>query len=206
MDTPDKTCLELQSLIDRMMAGDSLARKQLLDRAYWRLERIVRKTFRKSYADLGGQHDTASIVSETYLRLMAALESVQAKAEEREAAMNVTDFFRFVASKTHQVCIDLVRKHRVRRSPESAEGGPGEPEHLAGPEGADPGELAQWTEFHRRVEALPAEEREVFQMCFYLDMKRAEAATVLGIHPKEASRRWVAATEKLRDVLVSLEE
>jgi DNA-directed RNA polymerase specialized sigma24 family protein len=107
------------------------------------------------------------------------------------------------------VCIDLIRKGRVR---ESAAGGPqGEgdapgPEQLAAPEGGDPELLAQWSEFHKRVEGLPAEEREVFQMCYYLDMKRAEAAQVLGIHPKEASRRWIAATEKLKDVLIPLEE
>jgi RNA polymerase sigma factor (sigma-70 family) len=209
MNNPDTT-VELQSLIDRMMAGDATARPRLLERAYWRLERIVAKTLHRSYSNLANRHDTASIISETYLRLSSALESVQAKADQREAPMNVTDFFRLVASKAHQVCIDLIRKGRVRESaaggPQGAENDSPGPEQLAGPAGGDPELLAQWSEFHARVERLPAEEREVFQMCYYLDMKRAEAAQVLGIHPKEASRRWIAATEKLKDVLIPLEE
>lgn len=207
MTDPANTSAELQSLIDRLMAGDPEAPKLLLDRAYGRLERIVRKTFHQRYAGLENQHDTASIVSETYLRLHAALGSIQAKAAPRASPMDLGDFFRFVASKTHQVCIDLIRKGRVRR-PTAGAGGADEAsgaEQIAAPEGADPGLLAQWTEFHDRVERLPDEEREVFQMCFYLDLKRAEAAQVLGIHPKEASRRWVGATEKLKDLLVPLE-
>jgi RNA polymerase sigma factor (sigma-70 family) len=208
MNNPDTT-VELQSLIDRMMAGDATARPRLLERAYWRLERIVAKTLHRSYSTLAGRHDTASIISETYLRLSSALESVQARADQREAPMSVTDFFRLVASKAHQVCIDLIRKGRVRESAAGGAQGEGEtpgPEQLAAPAGSDPELLEQWSEFHRRVEGLPAEEREVFQMCYYLDMKRAEAAQVLGIHPKEASRRWIAATEKLKDVLIPLEE
>jgi RNA polymerase sigma factor (sigma-70 family) len=207
MNNPDSSLVEIQSLIDRMMAGDDAARPRLLERAYWRLERIVARTLHRSYSGLANRHDTASIINETYLRLTSALESVQARANQREAPMNVTDFFRLVASKAHQVCIDLIRKGRVR---ESAAGGPGDQagdaasEQLAAPE-ESPGLLAQWTEFHARVERLSAEERDVFQMCYYLDMKRAEAAQVLGIHPKEASRRWIAATEKLKDVLISLE-
>ena len=40
----------------------------------------------------------------------------------------------------------------------------------------DPDRLAAWTDFHREVEALPAEEREVFDLLFYQGLSQAEAA------------------------------
>lgn len=209
----DRSSAELQSLIDRMMAGDPAGPGLLLDRAYVRLERVVAGTFRKAYSRLKNHHDTGSIVSETYLRLRAALQGVQASADERQGPMSVGDFFRLAASKTHQVCIDLVRKVQVRQAAVAPTGSAGDdaslaaaplPEQVADGEPTDPAVLELWTELHRRVEALPSEEREVFQMSFYLDMKRVEVARVLGLHPKEASRRWVAATEKLKGVLNEL--
>jgi RNA polymerase sigma-70 factor (ECF subfamily) len=194
-----------------MMSGDAAAPNQILARAHQRVEKIVAKTFHKSYHRLRSHYDTASIVSETYMRLRSALESVQASAASRDAPMNVADFFRLVASKTHQVCIDLVRKAQVRMKAVVVPAAkPGEEsmvgvEQMAVSDETDTSLLALWGEFHESVNKLPDEQKEVFQMCFYLDMKRAEVAQVLGLHPKEASRRWLAATEALKDTLASLQ-
>src|SRR5262249_36984925 len=190
---------------------DAAAPNQILARAHQRVEKIVAKTFHKSYHRLRSQHDTASIVSETYMRLRSALESVQASAASRDAPMNVGDFFRLVASKTHQVFIDLVRRAQVRMKAVGVPATkPGEEsmvgvEQMAVSDETDTSLLALWGEFHESVNKLPDEQKEVFQMCFYLDMKRAEVAQVLGLHPKEASRRWLAATEALKDTLASLQ-
>ena len=45
----------------------------------------------------------------------------------------------------------------------------------------EPGRLAEWTGFHAQVEALPEEEREVFDLLFYQGLPQAEAAAVLGV-------------------------
>ncbi len=55
-----------------------------------------------------------------------------------------------------------------------------------------------WEKFHRKVEDLPADEREVFEWVWYHGRSQAELAQILGIHPKEVSNRWLRARVKLK--------
>ena len=52
------------------------------------------------------------LASEGFFRVVPQVGCWVATVDEREVA----DFFRLVASKAHQVCIDLIRKGRVRES------------------------------------------------------------------------------------------
>ena len=58
-----------------------------------------------------------------------------------------------------------------------------------------------WTDFHRGVEQLGDDERAVFEMHYYLEVPQAEIAKVLKLHPRKVSYLWVAATEKLAEIL-----
>jgi DNA-directed RNA polymerase specialized sigma24 family protein len=72
-------------------------------------------------------------------------------------------------------------------------GGPAEPAEADD----DPAELVVWTEFHSRVEQLPAAEREVVDLHWYHGLTQAEVAEVLGISPRMVSHHWVSARLKL---------
>jgi RNA polymerase sigma-70 factor (ECF subfamily) len=65
----------------------------------------------------------------------------------------------------------------------------------------DPERLAAWTEFHRQVEALDDEDREVFDLLWYQGLTQAEAATLLGVSERTISRRWLAARLSLHRAL-----
>jgi RNA polymerase sigma factor (sigma-70 family) len=65
----------------------------------------------------------------------------------------------------------------------------------------DPVTLAKWGEFHEAVAALPVEERRVVECLWYLDMTQAEAAEVLGVHPRQVCRLWAKARDKFRQVI-----
>jgi RNA polymerase sigma-70 factor (ECF subfamily) len=65
----------------------------------------------------------------------------------------------------------------------------------------DQDRLAFWTEFHSRVEGLPEEEREVFDLLWYQELSQAEAAGLLDVSERTIKRRWAAARLKLHDVL-----
>jgi DNA-directed RNA polymerase specialized sigma24 family protein len=56
-----------------------------------------------------------------------------------------------------------------------------------------PASLLEWLEFHQRVEALPEQEREVFDLLWYEDMKQKEASEVLGVKLRTLKRRWQSA-------------
>ena len=61
----------------------------------------------------------------------------------------------------------------------------------------DPGQLAQLTEFHEQIEKLPEDQRRVFELHYYGDFSQAEIAQMLGVHRKQVSRLWLAATGRL---------
>ena len=70
---------------------------------------------------------------------------------------------------------------------------------------ADPGPgprtSAELKEFHTQVGKLPDEEREVFDLIFYLGLEQAEVAKRLGVSVPTVRRRWRAAKERLHDLL-----
>jgi RNA polymerase sigma factor (sigma-70 family) len=189
----EDTTVQLQGLIDRMRRGDPSARRALLERAHGRLRKLVGRILSGSFPALRGGHDLDSVVDETWLRLVQALEKCEPPT--------VADFFRLAAHKIRQVLLDLAERERRRRGRE--------PVHIDGPRTADdlpaepsdqtydPARLALWTELHRQVAALPEQERAVFEMHFYLGLPQAEVARVLDLHPRKVSYLWVAATDQL---------
>jgi RNA polymerase sigma-70 factor (ECF subfamily) len=57
----------------------------------------------------------------------------------------------------------------------------------------EPSKLAQWREFHQQVDALPTEEREVFNLLWYHGVSQGEAAALLKQSERTLQRRWQAA-------------
>ena len=185
--------LELQALIDRLRQGDRQACRDLLERSHGRLRQLAGWILSGSFPALRGRHDVDSIVDETWLRLLQAVEKTEPPT--------VADFFRLAAHKIRQVLLDLAARERRRLGREVALGGqasstdnvPAEPSDRS----HDPARLALWTEMHGMVATLPEQERAVFEMHYYRGLPQAEVARLLGLHPRKVSYLWVAATEKL---------
>jgi RNA polymerase sigma factor (sigma-70 family) len=191
----------LQGLLDRMKAGDVAARRELLDRACTRLRRLANTMFAGSFPALRGQHELDSVVHETWLRLLQALDRVEPPT--------VADFFRLAAHKMRQVLLDMADRER-RRATREVTGTGDDSGHgglaAAGGQTLDPARLALWSEFHTRVAHLPDDERKVFELHYYLELPQAEIARMLDLHPRKVSYLWVAATERLADNLEGVED
>jgi RNA polymerase sigma factor (sigma-70 family) len=185
--------IELQSLIDRMLRGDDAARTELIGRSYERLRRLASKILHADFARLENTHETGTVLHEAVLRLLQALRTVETPT--------VRDFFRFSATQIRRVLLDLTRRQALRGSAAGSDH-PGDssssPPTYDRPDSTnDPAKLALWTEFHQKVEDLPPEEREVVDLHWYQGLSQAEAARILGLHPREVSRRWVRAIRQL---------
>jgi RNA polymerase sigma factor (sigma-70 family) len=192
----EASSVELQGLLDRLRQGDHEARQRLLERACERLRRLAGRMLHGSFPELARRHEVDSVVHETWVRLLQALDKTEPPT--------VADFFRLAAHKFRQVLLDMAQNERRRAQREvlglSGVNGEGPAPSAAGTT-YDPARLALWTEFHEKVATLNEQERAVFEMHYYLGLPQAEIARVLELHPRKVSYLWIAATERLGEGL-----
>jgi RNA polymerase sigma-70 factor (ECF subfamily) len=182
----------LQCLLDRLRQGDDTAHNELVGRAYERLRRLARKILRQDFPRLDRLHGTTTVLHETALRLLKALQEVK--------PATVREFFALAARHIRWALLDLARRANpevaLPERPADGSSQGGQPDER--PDSSnDPAKLALWTEFHRAVEALPAAEREVVDLHWYQGLTQAEIARLLGVPPKQVSLRWISARLKL---------
>src|SRR5437868_1970693 len=97
----DDTRTDLQHLLDRLRQGDPQARRLVLERACERLRRLAGRMLHGSFPELARRHEVDSVVHETWVRLLQALDSAEPGS--------VADFFRLAAHKIRQVLLDMVQ-------------------------------------------------------------------------------------------------
>ena len=113
-------------------------------------------------------------------------------------------FYNLAATQIRRVLIDLSRRYygaeglgshhdTAARNPD----GDTPPKYEQADASGEPCDLAEWTEFHEQVEALPEEEREVFNLVWYEQMTHEQAAEVLGVTARTVRRRWQDARYRL---------
>jgi RNA polymerase sigma factor (sigma-70 family) len=195
----DAPTVQLQQLLDRLRAGEAAAKREFLDQVCQRLRRLAGKILSGSFPALQRRHDVDSVVHETWLRLVQALEKVEPPT--------VDDFFRLAAHKIRQVLLDMTSQQRridqretLLGQSSSLNSSRGEP----GNQTYDGERLALWTEFHNKVASLKDDERTVFELHYYLGLPQAEIARTLNVHPRKISYLWIAATESLADQMAGL--
>jgi RNA polymerase sigma-70 factor (ECF subfamily) len=192
---------DLQRCLDQLRAGDELARRELLDRACGRLDRLVRKMLRAD-PRVRRWEDTDDVRQNALVRLYRALEASRPGT--------VRDFFRLAAVQIRRELIDLARhyygpegagRHHATDKPPGGDAAP-----PAAREPADithePARLAAWTELQERVARLDAAEREVFDLLWYHGLPQAEAAALLNVSERTLQRRWRAVRLKLHELLL----
>jgi RNA polymerase sigma-70 factor (ECF subfamily) len=191
----------MQRCLERLRAGDATARGELLRHANEQLTRLARRLLRDS-PHVRRWEETGDVLQNSSLRLLKALAEVTPRS--------LAEFFGLAALQVRRELIDLARKlygpeglgahHASVRGDPDASGGQA-PALDPGQSTCDPARLADWTEFHRLVDALPAEEREVFDLVYYQDLTQEEAAAVLGVTDRTVRKRWRAARLRVHDAL-----
>ena len=191
---------EIQLRLERLRAGDEAAKGELVEIAYERLSRLARKMLRR-YPGVRRWEQTDDVVQNAVLRLWQCLDAVK--------PASVRSFINLAAVQIRRELIDLARHYDGPHGPGRHHAGQGGPYGSGGPPGPpdtaidtdDPARLADWTEFHHQVEALPGEEREIFDLLWYQGLPQAEAAALLGITERVVRYRWRAARLKLHERL-----
>jgi RNA polymerase sigma-70 factor (ECF subfamily) len=180
--------LQLVGLLDLMRAGDTTAREKLVEHSCERLRGLARKMLCR-YPKVHRWEETDDVFVEAVTRLHRALETVQPESPRH--------FYNLAATQIRRVLIDLSRRYcgpeglgsrhdTAVRSPDDD----APPRYEQADVSGEPSSLAEWTEFHEQVEALPEEEREVFNLVWYEQMTHEQAAEVLGVTARTVRRRW----------------
>lgn len=182
-----ETSPSLRNLLDRHQAGDDSAREGLIQHA---LERCRFHAHRMLQQDntLRKIDNTDDVVQKSLIRLHKAL----ADHKPTSAAA----FFGLATRQTRWVLKDIARE--VGRTKAVAftadELQPKDP-------GIKPEGLLAWAEFHEKVEKLPDECLEAFDLIYYQGLSQPKAAEVLGISLRTLKYRWQAARLKLQESL-----
>lgn len=195
-DAPPQT-IQLQALLQRMRAGDADAANELLGHVSERLQRLTRQML-KSHPAVKRWAQTDDVLQGSLVRLLRALQNVQPDS--------MRAFFALATQQIRWELIDLARHYYgpqgVGANHATHDAGDGEPLLQDRADSAEePSSLAEWCEFHQKIDELGDEEREVVGLLFYQGLTQVEAAELLQVTVRTIQRRWHAALVKLHDTL-----
>ena len=190
---------QIQTWIDRMQAGDTTARGELIGFAADRLHRLTRKML-KGYPRVKRWELTDDVMQNAVLRLWKALAKVTPSSARH--------FFALATVQIRRELIDLSRRYygpegmaAKHESHVQGDNSASMPEAGKADSKLDPRRLAERAEVHERVDSLPVEEREVIDLLYYQGLTQAEAAAVLDISEATLKRRRLAALRRLDEML-----
>ena len=197
--TASSKTAQIQLWIDRLQAKDDNARKELLNCACERLEQLTRKMLRR-FPRVRRWEETGDVLQNASMRLYRTLEQITPK--------DVREFFRLASLNIRRELLDLVKHYcgpqgqDARHATWHQGDDSGTRPEAAQPDGEDdPVRLAAWAEFHKQIEALPEEDREVFDLIWYQGLPQAEVAGLLNMSERTVKRRWQAARLRLYEAL-----
>lgn len=194
---PEESTFDISRCLERLRAGDLIARDELVAATLDRLSRLAHKFLRLDFPRLGRWEQTDDIAQGAALRLYRALGDVPLATP--------LDYHRFVALQVRRELLDLARRHfgahgDAAHHASDVDWGAAEP----GVDTFDPARLAEWTEFHRQVDSLPDDERAVADLLYYQGLPQEEAARLLGVDVRTVQRRWrrirLLAHERFKDI------
>jgi RNA polymerase sigma factor (sigma-70 family) len=190
--------MKLENWLARLRAGDPATPDELLRHVSHRLQRLTRQML-KGHPVVKRWTETDDVLQGALLRLLRAVQDVQ--------PATARDFFGLAAQQIRRELIDLARhyygphglgaNHASRGPDEAAPRAPDDRPDFSG----EPSRLAEWCEFHRQIDGLPEDQREVVGLLFYQGLAQAEAAKLLGVTVRTVQRRWHAALVSLHAIL-----
>lgn len=178
-----------------MAAGDPTARADLLRLTADRLLGMVRAMISR-YPGVRRWEESDDVLQNVLLRLDRCLVQTPVGTP--------TDFFRLAATNMRRELIDLTRHYYGPLGLGTNHATPtiAAPDPVAAPT-ADPAAGVAAGELHAAIDALPADEREVVELHWYLGMTQAETAAALGLSLATVKRRCVAAKLRLGERLAT---
>src|SRR4051812_14127242 len=163
IDSPSQQAL-IQQLLPRAVAGDEDAIDALLRHNCERLTSLTRRML-GDFRRVRRWTETADVLQNALLRLVSALREVKPQTSR--------EFLALATLQIRRELLDLARKFfgpqgmGANQDSAAALGSPGARPEDKADLSHEPSSLAQWSELHQQIDALPDEAREVVGLLFY---------------------------------------
>lgn len=197
MEPDDDLAAPLSACLERLAAGDLSARDQILELAADRLRALAHRMLAR-FPAVRRWDDTDDVFQNAALRLHRTLGQLPIDSPR--------DVMALAATELHRELMDLARRHAgpmsyaanhatnvIRRVPDA-------PRHVDLAPAPDDSTV-RWTLFHDTIAALPADEREMFHLVWYLGMDQRSIARLLDCSERTVKSRWRAAREAVKAAL-----
>ena len=145
--------------------------------------------------------ETGDVLQSALVRLLGALRDVKPQTPR--------DFLALATLQIRRELVDLARKYYGPEgiganqdsvvAAQDSEGGAAEQTDRSDLS-HEPSSLAQWTELHQQIDALPNDEREIVGLLFYQGLSQADAADILNVSVRTVQRRWHTALCKMHHI------
>ena len=203
---PAETEPAILALVERLRAGDQAALGELFAEYRAKLRRMVELRLDPR---LGGRVSPSDVLQEAYIDALKRVEHYFEKPDQ--------SFLGWLRLVVGQRLADTHREHLAKKRDASQEvslhrGGPGADSAclaacLLGT-GSSPSHAAQRNEAFAKLEEalnqMDPLDREVLALRHFEELSNAEAAEFLGIQPAAASKRYVRALARLKQILESV--
>lgn len=194
-------------LLGQARAGNTVARDELVESVYQRMNRLCQALKRK-FPGVVIYEQTGDIMGQVWPKLLRELSA----KDFRDSA----HFFSFSATLIRHVLIDILRKYYGKNGHASNEislapsvnQDTSENRRSLLWEGQDtnsPDRAVMRAEVHSIINRLPAQDQEMFNFRFYHDLKEIECAEAMGVDVRTVRRRWRRARLALASELKELE-
>ncbi|MBN9118845.1 MAG: sigma-70 family RNA polymerase sigma factor [Planctomycetes bacterium] len=198
---------EIADLLAKVRAGDQQALAELFARHRDKLRRMVQ--LRLDHR-LAGRVSASDVLQEAYIDAVKRIDHYFAKPDQ--------SFFGWLRLVVGQRLADVHREHLAQKRDAGQEvpihrgAGPGADSAclaacLLG-EGTSPSHAAAQTESFGRLEGALEQmdplDREVLALRHFEELSNAETAAILGIQPAAASKRYVRALARLKQILETI--
>jgi DNA-directed RNA polymerase specialized sigma24 family protein len=192
--------IQVQNSIDRVKAGEPAARDELIGCCCDRLDLLITKMLGRHEQVKRSEH-ADEVVQRVTMQLYRSL--------ERVAPESSRDFLRLASVHIRRELVDLVAHYFGFDGTSTGDAGSGRPDApqngdtVAGPQIGpfDVARLSAWTGFHRQIDLLSDEDRELFELLWYQGLTQPETADLLGLSRGAMIRRWQGARLRLFDAL-----
>lgn len=181
------------ALLERLAAGSADAasiRAELFNLAYARMHMLAARMIR-GFPAVRRWSDTADVVQAAALRLHRALADVDLRDPRH--------LLRLAALQIRRELLDLARSyaspesfaaHHETNSLPTAGGIVMQVDRAAGPAAEPVERLESWTRLHDAVAALSDDDRELFDLVWFMGASQNDIASLTDSSPRTVRRRW----------------